>query len=378
MPAAYRADHVGSLLRPPELLQAREAFAAGALSADQLRDAEDAAILKALELQLQAGVHIFTDGEYRRGIWYGPLGDAIEGLVPDQAAPVPVGVGWQGRGSELAREAMAEVGSTGMVVGAKLRQRRRLTGHESAFLRENAPGPWKITMPGVAQRALAWYKPGVSDAFYPTRADLYADLTAMVQAEIRALIDEGVSYVQLDSLFYVITLTSPQRRQTLIDLGLDLDQLLEENIAVDNACLQVARDAGVTVGLHMCRGNNRSAWASEGSYEVCAEKAFAKLNVDRFLLEYDTERAGDFAPLRFVPKGKIVVLGLISSKEPQLESQDLLMRRIDAASKYVPIENLALSPQCGFASTMRGNLLTWDDQRRKLELIAETARRVWG
>jgi len=378
MTTPFRADHIGSLLRPPELLQAREAFAAGTINAEQLREAEDQAILKAIELQLEAGVHVFTDGEYRRGIWYGPLGEAIEGLIPDPVVPVPVGVGWQGKGSELAREAMAEVGATGMVVGAKLRQTRRLTGHESAFLRENAPGPWKITMPGVIQRALAWYKPGVTDQFYPTRTALHQELIEMVRQEIRALVAEGVSYIQLDSLFYVITLTSPQRRQALLDLGLDLDELLDENIACDNACIEPAKDGDVTVGLHMCRGNNRSAWATEGGYEVCAEKAFSRLSVDRFLLEYDTDRAGGFEPLRFVPKGKTVVLGLISSKEPALEDPDLLVRRIDEASKYVSIENLALSPQCGFASTMRGNLLSWDDQRRKLELVAETARRVWG
>jgi 5-methyltetrahydropteroyltriglutamate--homocysteine methyltransferase len=176
----------------------------------------------------------------------------------------------------------------------------------------------------------------------------------------------------------VIQLADPRRRQVLIDSGRDPEQVLDETIAADNATLEGARRDGVTFGLHMCRGNNRSAWASVGSYEVCAEKAFGQLNVDRFLLEYDTERAGGFEPLRFVPKHKMVVLGLISSKEPQLESQDELRRRIDEAAKYVPIENLAISPQCGFASTMRGNQLTWDEQRRKLELVADTARKVWG
>jgi 5-methyltetrahydropteroyltriglutamate--homocysteine methyltransferase len=378
MASQYRADHVGSLLRPPELLQSRQDFNEGRISENKLREAEDQAVLKALDVQRQAGIDVFSDGEYRRGIWYGPLGEAIQGLVPDQSPVVPVGVGWQGRGSDLAQEAMAEVGAAAQVVGAKLQQVKRLTGHESGFLRQHAPGPWKITMPGVMTRALGWYKPGVSDAFYPTREDLVADLVAMVQQEVRALIDEGASYIQLDSLFYVITLANPQRRQTLIDAGLDPERLLDETIAADNACIEAAKGSGVTVGLHMCRGNNRSAWATEGSYEVSAEKAFGTLNPDRFLLEYDTERAGGFEPLRFMPKGKTVVLGLISSKEPTLEAQDVLLRRIDEASKYVPIENLALSPQCGFASTVRGNLLTWDDQRRKLELVAETARKVWG
>jgi 5-methyltetrahydropteroyltriglutamate--homocysteine methyltransferase len=200
----------------------------------------------------------------------------------------------------------------------------------------------------------------------------------MTRNEIKALIDEGVSYIQLDSLTYVIRLADPRWRQTLIDSGQDPDELLDELIATDNATLDGIRRDGITVGLHMCRGNNRSAWAAEGSYEVCAEKAFSQLNVDRFLLEYDTARAGGFEPLRFVPRNKMVVLGLISSKEPELEPIDELRRRIDAAATYVPIENLAISPQCGFASTMRGNQLTWDEQRRKLDLVAETARTVWG
>ncbi len=376
----YRADHVGSLLRPPELLAARDAYQAGRITLEQLREAEDQAILKALELQREVGLDIFTDGEYRRGIWYGPLHEAIEGLIPDPnpPAPPPPGVGWKGHGAELAVQAMAEVGATGMVVGAKLRQVRRFTGHESAFLRQHAPGPWKITMPGVYQRAAGWYKPGITDRVYPTRAEMLNDLVEMMRREIQALIDEGVSYIQLDSLTYVIQLADPRRRQLLIDAGQDPDKVLDEVIATDNAVIEgVPRDR-VTIGLHMCRGNNRSAWASEGGYEVCAEKAFTQLTVDRFLLEYDTERAGGFEPLRFVPKDKMVVLGLISSKDPTLESKDQLLRRIEEASKYVPLENLAISPQCGFASTFRGNLLTWDEMRRKLELVVEVAREVWG
>jgi 5-methyltetrahydropteroyltriglutamate--homocysteine methyltransferase len=233
-------------------------------------------------------------------------------------------------------------------------------------------------MPGVMTRAMAWYKPGLTDRFYPRREDLVQDLVGMLQREVQALLDEGVAYIQLDSLHYVIRLADPRYRQQLLQAGGDPDKELDETIAADNASLQGAQRPGVIVGLHMCRGNNRSAWISEGGYEATADKAFNTLQVDRFLLEYDTDRAGGFEPLRFVPREKMVVLGLISSKEPQLESQDLLRRRIDEAARYVPIENLALSPQCGFASTAPGNLLTWDEQRRKLELVVETARRVWG
>jgi 5-methyltetrahydropteroyltriglutamate--homocysteine methyltransferase len=178
-------------------------------------------------------------------------------------------------------------------------------------------------------------------------------------------------------LHYVERVADKTIRARMVAEGEDPDQYLDDLIAIDNAALEDARRPGVTIGMHMCRGNNRSAWHAEGSYEPIAEKAFGALKVDRFLLEYDTDRAGGFEPLRFVPAPKIVVLGLVSSKEPALESVDALRRRIDEASHYVPLERLALAPQCGFASTFLGNLLSWDDQQRKLELVAETARKVW-
>jgi 5-methyltetrahydropteroyltriglutamate--homocysteine methyltransferase len=200
----------------------------------------------------------------------------------------------------------------------------------------------------------------------------------MLRREIDALIEEGVSYIQLDSLRYVDRVANMTIRAQMIANGEDPEVYLDQIIAADNAVLEGMRRQGLTVGLHMCRGNHRSAWYAAGSYEPVAEKAFNLLNVDRFLLEYDTERAGGFEPLRFMPKHKLVALGLVSSKEPELESVDVLRRRIDEAAKYVPLENLALCPQCGFASTAPGNLLSWDEQRRKLELVAETARKVWG
>lgn len=376
MATPYRADHVGSLLRPPELLQARMAHEQGRITPAQLRQIEDQAILDVLEMQRQVGVDVFTDGEYRRSWWSGGLAEAVEGLIDD---PDPVVITqWQGPHREQATATAADLRFANQVVGAKLRQVRRLTAHESGFLKQHAPGPCKITMPGALSRVVGWYKPGLTDKFYPTRADLVQEVVGILQREVQALLAEGVSYIQLDSLRYVIQLADPQRRQHMIDAGEDPARALDETIAADNASLQDARRPGVTVGLHMCRGNNRSAWATTGSYEAVAEKAFNALQVDRFLLEYDTERAGGFAPLRFVPRGKTVVLGLISSKDPQLESQDLLRRRIDEAAQYVPIENLALSPQCGFASTAPGNMLTWDEQRRKLELVVDTAHKVWG
>jgi 5-methyltetrahydropteroyltriglutamate--homocysteine methyltransferase len=376
MTTPYRADHIGSLLRPPELLQARAAYDQGRMTLAQLRQSEDTAILQALELQRQVGIDVYTDGEYRRRWFAAAFEESVEGITEDPEATADRR--WQGQHNAQAMATAADLQLTQRVVGAKLRQVRRLTAHESGFLQQHAPGPCKITMPGVMTRALAWYKPGLTDKFYPTRADLVQEFVGMIQREVQALLNEGVSYIQLDSLHYVIRLADPRYRQQMTHTGADLDRELDEVIAADNASLQGARKPGMTVGLHMCRGNNRSAWIAEGGYEAVAEKAFNLLDVDRFLLEYDTERAGGFEPLRFVPRGKTVVLGLISSKVPQLESQDQLRRRIDEAAQYVAMEHLALSPQCGFASTAPGNMLTWDDQRRKLELVVETARRAWG
>ncbi len=375
MASPYRADHVGSLLRPTELLQARTDYSANRITAAQLHEAEDAAVVKALDLQREVGVDVFTEGEYRRPSWSAAIRESVEGLVPDSGPPTRPFLGrWQGPSSDLAN---AFTTGAALVAGGKLRQVRRLAGDESAFLRQHAPGAWKITMPGPMSAAGQLFKPGLTDAFYPTRRELADDIVGMLQREIRALIDEGVSYIQLDSLHYVERVADTTIRSQMIEDGEEPDEYLDVLIAADNAALEGARREGVTVGLHMCRGNNRSAWHAEGSYEAIADKAFNLLNVDRFLLEYDTQRAGGFEPLRFMPN-KMVVLGLISSKEPALESVDLLRRRIDEAAKCVPIENLAVSPQCGFASTVLGNLLTWDEQRRKLELVVETARKVWG
>jgi len=200
----------------------------------------------------------------------------------------------------------------------------------------------------------------------------------MLRNEIVALKADGCAYIQLDSLHYVERVADNTIRAKMMATGEDPEGYLDELIEIDNAVLEGAQAANVTIGMHMCRGNNRSAWHAEGSYEPIAEKAFGSLLVDRFLLEYDTDRAGGFEPLRFVPRSKMVVLGIISSKEPALESVDDLRRRIDEAAQYVPLENLAITPQCGFASTYLGNLLTWDEQQRKLDLVVETARRVWG
>jgi 5-methyltetrahydropteroyltriglutamate--homocysteine methyltransferase len=367
----FRADHVGSFLRPLALL---EAAAAGD---PNLRELEDAAILEVLELQREVGVDVYSDGEFRRTWFAGAWRDAVEGLIPAEP-PAFLRRGWRGETSGLAMETLREVATGGSAVGEQVRQVRRFAGDECAFLREHAPGPFKVTLTSAVTNSLYWFKPGLTDRVYPTRRDLGDELAGLLAHEVELLVEEGAPYVQLDSLMYVIELSDADNRERLVAEGVDPDELLDEVIAGDNASLAPAAAApGVTTALHMCRGNNRSAWTAEGSYEPIAERAFAELQVDRLLLEYDTERAGGFEPLRFVPPDKTVVLGLISTKTPELEPQEELLRRIDEASCYVPVERLALSPQCGFASTARGNLLTPDDQRRKLELLVDTARKVW-
>ena len=382
MAQPYRADHVGSLLRPAELLTARSRFNAGEISQEQLREVEDASVLQALELQREAGIDVFTEGEYRRSGWSAAVRQSVEGLVPtDTPATARLLRSWQGPHGELANATVGGGGAAVMgpqLVAGRLRQVKRLAGEEAAFLKQHAPGPWKITMPGALSAGGQLWKTGITDQYYPTHRDFINDIAGMLQREVDALVEDGCSYIQLDSLHYVERITDEEVRARMIADGEDPDAYLDQLIEVDNMVLDRAQGRGITVGMHMCRGNNRSAWHAEGSYEPIAEKAFNLLHVDRFLLEYDTERAGGFEPLRFMPRDKMVVLGLISSKEPNLESVDDLQRRIDEAARYVPLENLAISPQCGFASTALGNLLSWDDQRRKLELVVEVARKVWG
>jgi len=372
-----RAEHIGSLLRPQALLDMAAAHAEQRVTDDQLRASEDEAILQALRLQQDVGLTVFSDGEFRRTWFAGAWMRAIEGFVDPQQPPGPRALGWHGSDPALATAVLAPIGS-GRVVGDHVRQVRRFAEDECIFLREHAPGPFKVTLPGVVSQAMRWFSPGITERFYPTRRSLIEELAGLLRDEVRLLTGEGAACVQLDSLVYVIQLGDRDKRAELEAAGEDLDALLSDAIFADNHSLEPARTAGLTTGLHMCRGNNRSQWVAEGGYEPVAERAFAELKVDRLLLEYDSDRAGGFEPLRFVSPEKTVVLGLISTKTPQLESQDDLLRRIDEASRYVPVERLALSPQCGFASVAPGNLISFDDQRRKLELVVDTAQKVWG
>jgi 5-methyltetrahydropteroyltriglutamate--homocysteine methyltransferase len=366
----YRADHVGSLLRPPEILAAR---ADPDIDADELRAIEDRHILRVLQRQRDLGFRIFTDGELRRRGFMSGFYDSVEGLDSDGS----VARAWKGGAGAGTEGTNPLARLTGLVV-EPIRQTRRLTKHEVDFLGQHSPGDIKITLPSANQFPAIAYRKGLSERAYPSPGEFLWDVARIIRSEIEALAAEGVRYIQLDAPRYSYYVDPKWRDFVAQEMGVDPERALDEAIRVDNACLDAARDSGVMLGIHLCRGNNRSQWYAEGGYDAVAEKLFNRLNVDLFLLEYDTERAGTFEPLRFVPPHKGVVLGLVSSKLPELETRDRLLERIDEASRYVPLENLALSPQCGFASTLEGNLLTEDEQWRKLQLVADTARAVWS
>jgi methionine synthase II (cobalamin-independent) len=365
MGTPYRADQVGSFLRPPDLLEAR---GASAPDLERLRAIEDRHILRVLRTQHELGFDVFTDGELRRKNFMSDLTDAVEGFdLGDAVARM-----W--RAGAPGTPAVSSV--TGIVT-ARLRQLRRLTAHELPFLKAHSPGAIKMTLPSATQFPAIAYKPGVSDQVYPSHSALLWDLVAIIKAEVQGLVAEGVQYVQIDAPRYSYYVDPKWRDYVRTTMGLAPDAALDEAVQADNACLEGVRRPGVTLAIHLCRGNNRSHWYAEGGYDPIAEKLFGTLQVDRFLLEYDDARSGTFEPLRFVPAGKTVVLGLVSSKQPRLESRGDLARRIEEAARYVPLEHLALSPQCGFASTMEGNLLSEEDQWAKLRLVVETAREVW-
>ena len=366
MAAPYRADQVGSFLRPAELLQARAAAADPA----GLREMEDRHILRVLARQKELGFGVFTDGEFRRSTFMSDFTDAVEGFDMGDA----VARGWEASQAK----GVATVTPVNGIVNKKLHATRPLTGHELDFLKKNSPGPIKMTLPSATQFPAISFKWGVTDEVYRDPIALLWDIVEIMRTEFARLAAEGVSYVQIDAPRYSYYMDPKWRRWIETELRVPPDLMLDESIKADNVCLQAARRPGVTVAIHLCRGNNRSHWYAEGGYDAIAERMFNTIAADRFLLEYDDARSGTFEPLRFIPLGKTVVLGLVSSKVPQLEDQEILRRRIAEAARYVPLDDLALSPQCGFASTMEGNLLTEDQQWAKLKLVADTARKVWG
>jgi 5-methyltetrahydropteroyltriglutamate--homocysteine methyltransferase len=366
MSAPYRADHVGSFLRPPELLEARRT---AAQDPERLRSIEDRDIQRVLAKQKELGFEIYTDGEFRRRNFMSDFTDAVEGFDLGDAVA---------RSWKAGLEKDAPVSSVTGIVTRKLRAIEPLTGRELNFLKKHSPGNIKMTLPSATQFPAIAFKRGVTDKVYKDHSQLLWDIVDIMKTELARLSSEGVKYIQIDAPRYSYFMDPKWREWIRTEMNIAPDALLDESIRADNACFAAAKRPGVTLAMHLCRGNNRSHWYAEGGYDAIAEKLFAAMAVDRFLLEYDDDRSGTFEPLRLVPRDRTVVLGLISSKKPQLENADDITHRIHEAARFFPLENLALSPQCGFASTMEGNLLTEEEQWAKLRLVADIARRVWS
>jgi len=368
MPFPFRADHVGSLLRPAELLDAQRSH----ISPEEIHALEHRQILRILQRQKDLGLEVFTDGELRRTNFMSDITEAVEGFDLGDAV--------QRNWTEDAKAAPQPAGVSSItgIVTSTLKQRQPFTGRELPFLREHSPGPIKITLPSATQFPAISFKYGITDAVYRDPYALLTAITALMVEDLRTLAASGISYLQIDAPRYSYYLDPKWTAWMEKELRVDPAEMLTASLAADNACFAAARHAGVTLAIHLCRGNNRSHWYAEGGYDAIAERLFHELAVDRFLLEYDDERSGTFEPLRFVPKGKTVVLGLVSTKHAALERKEDLLKRIDEAAKWVPLEQLALSPQCGFASTMEGNLLTEEQQWAKLKLVVDAARDVWG
>jgi 5-methyltetrahydropteroyltriglutamate--homocysteine methyltransferase len=369
MSSPIRTDHVGSLLRPAELLRARAEHIAPA----ELEAVEDRHVLRVLQRQKEIGLGVFTDGELRRTNFMSDFTDAVEGFDFGDS----VSRTWKDD-KEKVQHTAATISRVNGIVTSTLKQRQPLTGRELPFLREHASGPIKITLPSATQFPAISFKYGITDAVYHDPFAFLHAVTGIMAEDIRGFAASGISYLQIDAPRYSYYLDPTWTAWMQKELRVDPAEMLTASLNADNTCFRAARNPGVTLAIHLCRGNNRSHWYAEGGYDAIAERLFHELAVDRFLLEYDDERSGTFEALRFVPKGKIVVLGLVSSKRPELERKEDVIRRINDAARFLPLEQLAISPQCGFASTMEGNLLTEDEQWAKLQLVVDTAREVWG
>jgi 5-methyltetrahydropteroyltriglutamate--homocysteine methyltransferase len=367
----YRSDVVGSLLRPEYLKEARDRFAAGKLADAEFKQVEDQAVDECIDLQIRTGLEVITDGEVRRYAFFGHLIDAVEGFDKYGGWAIPFR---DEKGEQLVLPRP--------VVVSRLRRKRPLCAEEFTYVRARTRHPVKTagikttikTTMISAQQAAAYYDSKKSAGAYATIDAYLADLVDILRDEVAELIRLGCTYIQIDSPQYT-ALLDPDLREGYRQRGNDPDRLLDLSIEMDNAV--IGDHPGIIFGLHLCRGNNQSKFYAAGDYGPIT-RIFRNTKFHRFLLEYDDERSGGFEPLGQVPEDRTVVLGLVSSKKPTLESKDELKKRIEAASAFVALERLALSPQCGFASTVEGNAVTAADQEAKLRLVAETAREVWG
>jgi 5-methyltetrahydropteroyltriglutamate--homocysteine methyltransferase len=364
----FRADHVGSLLRPPELLKARRAFADGQISADALREGEDRAIRDVVALQEELGLQAATDGEFRRTSWHMDFIYQLGGITStDEQLQVAF----------KNNEGTTSFTSAALKVNDRVHVDETIFADAFTFLKSGVTTAVpKLTIPSPSMVHYRGGAAAIDPAVYPNVEEFWSDLSAAYAEEIRRLGELGCTYLQLDdtSLAY---LNDPAQRRMIAARGDDAEHQHLRYIKQLNAAL-ASRPEGMSVTTHSCRGNFQSYWAAEGGYDFVAEALFGELDVDGFFLEYDDDRSGGFEPLRFVPKGKMVVLGLVTTKRGLLESKDQLKRRIEEASQYVPLDQLCLSPQCGFSSTVEGNSLSFDDEVAKLRLVVETAHEVWG
>jgi 5-methyltetrahydropteroyltriglutamate--homocysteine methyltransferase len=362
----FRADHVGSLLRPAALLAARDKHAQKEISDGQLREIEDAAIGDAVALQEKIGLQAITDGEYRRTFFHIDFLEKIDGIS------VTGGIPTRFRGAKQD----VEFAPPKLVVIGKLKRTGGIATEDFKYLASLTRRTPKVCIPSPSMVHFRGGRAGIDQEAYPQMDDFFADLASVYREEIAELGALGCTYLQLDdtNLAY---LCDPELRAGAERIGEDPDALPHTYAKLINDSI-VGRPSNMAVCIHLCRGNFRSAWVAQGGYEPVADALFNELDVDGYFLEYDTERAGDFSPLRLVPKGKRVVLGLISTKVPELETADDLKRRIEEAGKYMDLDDLSLSPQCGFSSTVHGNDITVDDQIAKLELMMEVAGQVWG
>ncbi|MBW4077747.1 MAG: 5-methyltetrahydropteroyltriglutamate--homocysteine S-methyltransferase [Acidobacteria bacterium] len=364
----FRADHVGSLLRPAPLLKAREEFKAGRIDADELKSVEDSAIIDAIKLQEEIGLQSATDGEFRRTSWHMDFIYQLGGIA---------------KTDEQLQVAFKNAEGTTSFTSAALKVNDQVTLTDTifadafTFLKNNVTTATpKLTIPSPSMVHYRGGAAAIDPAIYPNVDQFWHDLSAAYAEEVRRLGELGCTYLQLDdtSLAY---LNDPAQRQMIAERGEDADHQHLRYIKQINAAI-ANRPEGMSITTHSCRGNFQSYWAAEGGYDFVAEALFNELDVDGFFLEYDDARSGGFEPLRFMPKGKMVVLGLVTTKKGALESKDQLKRRIEEASQFVPLDQICLSPQCGFSSTVEGNSLTFEEQKAKLRLVVETANEVWG
>jgi 5-methyltetrahydropteroyltriglutamate--homocysteine methyltransferase len=360
----FRADHVGSLLRPVALKEARTRRERGEITADELRAAEDAAISQAIAKQAGIGLQSATDGEYRRAMWHF---DFLEGLDGVESYRADHGIAFQG-GLQTQAKGLRVTGKLGFTS-------HPMIGHFQ-FLRDHTRTVPKMTIPSPSVLHFRGGRRAVSTVAYPEMEEFYRDLGLAYRSAVAAFADAGCRYLQLDEV-NLAYLCDPEQRQMLRDRGDDPERLPAIYAGMINTAI-ADRPADMAITMHLCRGNFRSSWIAQGGYEPVAEVLFHQIGVNAYFMEFDTDRAGGFEPLRFVPKDKVVVLGLVTSKSGALESCDELKRRIEAASKYLNLDQMCLSPQCGFASTEEGNALTEDEQWAKLARVVEVARDVWG